>query len=213
MTSKDRWRARAASTFLVGPLIAGALAFVSLAFGSLAFGPAAHAQLPAPQDTTIDAQLWQPAIGPRNFITVENTAVPEHKMFGLGLSLNYQRRPYILYTQGYTMGQDRLWQLEFFRRATAGRLAEFEALFIRETTQVNHHTYRFSRRAAAEKLPALRVPVSTPLGRMSRWVLAERLPRTLPAITMAAALMLASTWAASPTITRPVTSISPSKRP
>ena len=31
-----------------------------------------------------------------------------------------------------------------------GRLAEFDALFIRETTGVNHHTYRFARRAAAE---------------------------------------------------------------
>src|SRR4029450_12513015 len=67
--------------------------------------------------------------------------------------------------------------------------------------------------SAAEKLPALRVPVSTPLGRMSRWVVAERVPRTLPAITMAAALMLASTWAASATTPRPATSISPSKRP
>jgi glutathione synthase/RimK-type ligase-like ATP-grasp enzyme len=30
----------------------------------------------------------------------------------------------------------------------AGRLAEFDALFIRETTRVNHHTYRMSHRAA-----------------------------------------------------------------
>src|SRR5690606_38500233 len=29
-------------------------------------------------------------------------------------------------------------------------LAQFDALFIRETTNVNHHTYRFSRRAFAE---------------------------------------------------------------
>lgn len=33
-----------------------------------------------------------------------------------------------------------------------GRLAEFDALFIRETTAVNHHTYRFARKAAAEGL-------------------------------------------------------------
>jgi outer membrane protein OmpA-like peptidoglycan-associated protein len=119
MTSKDRWRARAASTFLVGPFIAGALAFGSLAFVSLAFGPPAHAQLAAPQDTTIDAQLWQPAIGPRNFITVENTAVPEHKMLGLGLSLNYQRHPYILYTQGSTMGQSNLIDSQWTTELTA----------------------------------------------------------------------------------------------
>lgn len=31
-----------------------------------------------------------------------------------------------------------------------GRLGEFDALFIRETTLVNHHTYRFARRAAIE---------------------------------------------------------------
>ena len=31
-----------------------------------------------------------------------------------------------------------------------GRLAEFDALFIRETTNVHHHTYRFARRAFAE---------------------------------------------------------------
>ncbi len=30
-----------------------------------------------------------------------------------------------------------------------GRIGEFDALFIRETTAVNHHTYRFARRAAA----------------------------------------------------------------
>ena len=98
MTLKDRWRARAASAFLVGPLVAGLLSVAS----------PAQAQFVAPQGTTIDTQLFQPAIGPRNFLTVDNTAVPEHKMFSLGLSLNYQRHPYILYTQGYTMGQSNL---------------------------------------------------------------------------------------------------------
>src|SRR5260370_708962 len=67
--------------------------------------------------------------------------------------------------------------------------------------------------SAAEKLPALSVPVRTPEGRMSRCVVADRLPRTLPAMRMDAALMLASTWAVSETVTRPETSISPSKRP
>jgi glutathione synthase/RimK-type ligase-like ATP-grasp enzyme len=37
-------------------------------------------------------------------------------------------------------------------REDYGRLAEFDALFIRETTRVDHHTYRFARRAAAEGL-------------------------------------------------------------
>lgn len=41
---------------------------------------------------------------------------------------------------------------EVIGRDDYARLAEFDALFIRETTQVNHHTYRFARRAAAEGL-------------------------------------------------------------
>lgn len=41
-----------------------------------------------------------------------------------------------------------------------GRLAEFDALFIRETTSVNHHTYRFARRAAAEGLIVIDDPES-----------------------------------------------------
>jgi glutathione synthase/RimK-type ligase-like ATP-grasp enzyme len=41
-----------------------------------------------------------------------------------------------------------------------GRLAEFDALFIRETTSVNHHTYRFSRLAYAEGLVVIDDPWS-----------------------------------------------------
>jgi len=41
-----------------------------------------------------------------------------------------------------------------------GRLAEFDALFIRETTNVNHHTYRFARRAAGEGLVVIDDPES-----------------------------------------------------
>ena len=41
-----------------------------------------------------------------------------------------------------------------------GRLAEFDALFIRETTSVNHHTYRFARRADAEGLVVVDDPIS-----------------------------------------------------
>ncbi len=41
-----------------------------------------------------------------------------------------------------------------------GRLAEFDALFIRETTAVNHHTYRFARRAVAEGLTVIDDPDS-----------------------------------------------------
>jgi glutathione synthase/RimK-type ligase-like ATP-grasp enzyme len=49
---------------------------------------------------------------------------------------------------------------ELITRDDYGRLAEFDALFIRETTFVNHHTYRFSRRAASEGLVVMDDPVS-----------------------------------------------------
>jgi glutathione synthase/RimK-type ligase-like ATP-grasp enzyme len=39
-------------------------------------------------------------------------------------------------------------------------IAEFDALFIRETTAVNHHTYRFARRAEAEGLYVIDDPES-----------------------------------------------------
>ena len=41
-----------------------------------------------------------------------------------------------------------------------GRIAEFDALFVRETTGVNHYTYRFARRAEAEGLVVLDDPES-----------------------------------------------------
>ena len=41
-----------------------------------------------------------------------------------------------------------------------GRLAEYDALFLRETTRVDHHTYRFATRAAAEGLVVIDRPES-----------------------------------------------------
>ena len=49
---------------------------------------------------------------------------------------------------------------ELITRDDYGRLAEFDALFIRETTSVNHHTYRFARRAKAEGLVVIDDPDS-----------------------------------------------------
>lgn len=49
---------------------------------------------------------------------------------------------------------------ELIGREDFGRLAEFDALFLRETTNVNHHTYRFARRAAAEGLAVIDHPES-----------------------------------------------------
>ena len=50
--------------------------------------------------------------------------------------------------------------VELLGREDYGRLAEFDALFIRETTSVSHHTYRFARRAEAEGLVVIDDPES-----------------------------------------------------
>ena len=49
---------------------------------------------------------------------------------------------------------------ELITKDDYGRLAEFDALFIRETTGVNHHTYRFARRAVARNLVSVDDPES-----------------------------------------------------
>jgi glutathione synthase/RimK-type ligase-like ATP-grasp enzyme len=49
---------------------------------------------------------------------------------------------------------------ELITREDFSRLAEFDALFIRETTAVNHHTYRFARRAKADGLVVIDDPES-----------------------------------------------------
>lgn len=49
---------------------------------------------------------------------------------------------------------------ELITRDDYARIAEFDALFIRETTQVNHHTYRFARRAVTEGLVVIDDPES-----------------------------------------------------
>ncbi|MBZ0265145.1 RimK family protein [bacterium] len=49
---------------------------------------------------------------------------------------------------------------ELITKDDYGRLSEFDALFIRTTTAVNHYTYRFSRRAEAEGLVVIDDPQS-----------------------------------------------------
>jgi glutathione synthase/RimK-type ligase-like ATP-grasp enzyme len=56
------------------------------------------------------------------------------------------------------------------------RVAEFDALFIRETTSVNHHTFRFARRAVAEGLVVIDDPESV-LKCTNKVYLAELLDR------------------------------------
>lgn len=50
--------------------------------------------------------------------------------------------------------------VEVIQKEDYSRLAEFDALFIRETTSVNHHTYKFARGAAAEGLEVIDDPES-----------------------------------------------------
>lgn len=57
-----------------------------------------------------------------------------------------------------------------------GRLGEYDALFLRETTRVDHHTYRFARRAAAEGLVVIDDPDSI-VRCTNKVYLAERLAR------------------------------------
>lgn len=45
-------------------------------------------------------------------------------------------------------------------RRDLGKLAEFDALFIRETTRIDNHTYRFAKKAAAEGMPVIDDPGS-----------------------------------------------------
>lgn len=49
---------------------------------------------------------------------------------------------------------------DLVRKDAYGRIAEYDALFIRETTYVNHHTYRIARRAEAEGMVVIDDPRS-----------------------------------------------------
>ena len=70
---------------------------------------------------------------------------------------------------------------EFITRDDYSRLSEFDALFIRATTSVNHYTYRFARKAYAEGLAVIDDPWSI-LRCANKVFLAERLAQArLPA--------------------------------
>ncbi len=59
-----------------------------------------------------------------------------------------------------TAAQEVGFGVEVIDRDDYGRLSEFDALFIRETTAVNHHTFRFAQRAEAEGLVVIDDPQS-----------------------------------------------------
>jgi glutathione synthase/RimK-type ligase-like ATP-grasp enzyme len=51
-------------------------------------------------------------------------------------------------------------EIELITRKDYGRLPEFDALFIRETTDIDDHTYRFAKKAEAEGMPVIDSPQS-----------------------------------------------------
>ena len=51
-------------------------------------------------------------------------------------------------------------ETEIIKKEDLGRLTQFDALFIRETTSVMHHTYRFARKAEAEGIIVIDDPES-----------------------------------------------------
>ena len=51
-------------------------------------------------------------------------------------------------------------EVEPITKKDLARLAEFDALFIRETTSIRNHTYRFARRAMQEGMPVIDDPIS-----------------------------------------------------
>jgi glutathione synthase/RimK-type ligase-like ATP-grasp enzyme len=50
--------------------------------------------------------------------------------------------------------------VELITKRQFGALAEFDGLFIRETTSIDNHTYRFARRAWQEGMPVIDDPIS-----------------------------------------------------
>jgi glutathione synthase/RimK-type ligase-like ATP-grasp enzyme len=50
--------------------------------------------------------------------------------------------------------------VELITKRQLGELAEFDGLFIRETTSIDNHTYRFARRAWQEGMPVIDDPIS-----------------------------------------------------
>ncbi|MEZ5559987.1 MAG: RimK family protein [Pseudomonadales bacterium] len=61
-----------------------------------------------------------------------------------------------LVTVGATLGIE----VELIERKDYQRLAEYDALFIRETTSIMDHTFRFAKKAVRENMPVIDDPVS-----------------------------------------------------
>lgn len=53
------------------------------------------------------------------------------------------------------IGKEKHFYVELITKANFDSLLEYDALFIRETTNVNHHTYRFAQKAEKEGIPCI----------------------------------------------------------
>jgi glutathione synthase/RimK-type ligase-like ATP-grasp enzyme len=58
------------------------------------------------------------------------------------------------------VGQEMGIAVELIEKKDLARLTQFDALFIRETTAVTHHTFQFARKAMAEGMPVIDDPAS-----------------------------------------------------
>ena len=73
-----------------------ALTLFCVCLGLVLLAPARSARAQTstpPHDTSIDTQLFQPAIGPYNFLTVEGADVPDHKRLSFGLDAQLPAAP------------------------------------------------------------------------------------------------------------------------
>jgi OmpA-OmpF porin, OOP family len=87
----------AAASRFAGKTLCTALVALALTVG----GPlAARGQgVPPPEtDRSFPVQLWQPALGPQGYFTVDSARVPAHLGMSLTLSSTYQRNPFTLKT-------------------------------------------------------------------------------------------------------------------
>src|SRR4051794_40064391 len=73
-------------------LLSRALASGLLVAATLCVATGARAQ-----DRSFSPQLFHPAPGPDEFVTIEAARPLQHKAYGLGLYLNYARNPFSIY--------------------------------------------------------------------------------------------------------------------
>ncbi|MDX2021067.1 MAG: thrombospondin type 3 repeat-containing protein [Deltaproteobacteria bacterium] len=106
----------------------GPLRYLSVLSGlGVVLATAAPAWAQAPTDKSVEVQLFQTAIGPKGFLTVDSASVPAHKTFGLGLFFNYQRTPFSLFTS--TAGSELKQSVDVIKQQISAELTGAVGLF------------------------------------------------------------------------------------